>query len=58
MVVVGRGKGGGGGWVGWGRCIGVVGWLGWFTYFVMMPVVLTPSVRWVTRNLPAALMGA
>ena len=26
-------------------------------YLVMRPVVLTPSVRWVTRNLPAALMG-
>lgn len=27
------------------------------THLVMMPVVLTPSVRWVTRNLPASLMG-
>lgn len=26
-------------------------------HLVMMPVVLTPSVRWVTRNLPAALIG-
>lgn len=28
------------------------------TYRVMIPVVLTPSVRWVTRNLPCCLMGA
>lgn len=28
------------------------------TYFVMMPVVLTPSVRCVTKNLPAFLIGA
>lgn len=35
--------------------------LSWFqilvTYRVIRPVVLTPSVRWVTRNLPEALMG-
>jgi hypothetical protein len=28
------------------------------TYFVIIPVVLTPSVRCVTRNLPWALIGA
>lgn len=28
-----------------------------FAYFVIIPVVLTPSVRWVTRNLPASLIG-
>lgn len=28
------------------------------THLVMIPVVLTPSVRWVTRNLPAFLMGS
>lgn len=27
------------------------------TYLVMRPVVLTPSVRWVTRNLPASFIG-
>lgn len=27
-------------------------------YLVMIPVVLTPSVRWVTRNLPCCLIGA
>jgi hypothetical protein len=32
-------------------------WWEMCAHFVMMPVVLTPSVRWVTRNLPAALMG-
>ena len=26
-------------------------------YFVMMPVVLTPSVLWVTKNLPSFLIG-
>lgn len=26
-------------------------------YFVMIPVVLTPSVRWVTRNIPFSLTG-
>ena len=26
-------------------------------YFVIMPVVLTPSVLWVTKNLPASLIG-
>lgn len=28
------------------------------TYRVIIPVVLTPSVRCVTRNLPCALIGA
>lgn len=28
------------------------------TYLVMMPVVLTPSVRCVTKNLPSFLIGA
>lgn len=28
------------------------------SYLVMTPVVLTPSVLWVTRNFPRALMGA
>lgn len=28
------------------------------TYRVIIPVVLTPSVRWVTKNLPCALIGA
>ena len=28
-----------------------------FSYFVMIPVVLTPSVLWVTRNLPCSLIG-
>jgi hypothetical protein len=27
------------------------------SYFVMIPVVLTPSVRWVTRNIPFSLTG-
>lgn len=28
------------------------------TYFVIIPVVLTPSVRWVGKNFPWALIGA
>lgn len=28
-----------------------------WNYFVMMPVVLRPSVRWVTRNIPFSLIG-
>jgi hypothetical protein len=28
-----------------------------FPYLVIRPVVLTPSVRWVTKNMPASFMG-